>query len=239
MGALPGQSWANPNLETITLTSGLRVHAGQLEVVHMSGMRFIKKLYIQADAGGHDTTIQVLVNGDVKGTLYLPGRDPSYVVTIEEATTSVAFQNIGSGTAHLHQVQALASGYALENPSYPPMSEYPRAGVLSRVLSWGAINQSASIAARAIELVDILEHSSNLNDYAVYLLPIKKVAARLYATATVRGDLSQKVSERLFALRDQIDFAQIYIDGMFERDIAFATATQLLALREQIDAVLK
>jgi hypothetical protein len=39
-------------------------------------------LIVQAQGISSDSVIEVMVNGQVKGTIYAPGRDPSYVVTI-------------------------------------------------------------------------------------------------------------------------------------------------------------
>ncbi len=53
--------------------------------------RYIKKLVISAEGVRRDAKFNVVVNGDIKGTIYVPGRDPSYYVTIEDYVESIQF----------------------------------------------------------------------------------------------------------------------------------------------------
>lgn len=64
---------------------------GTTEQVRLNGSRYIKKLIISAEGIRSDAMFDVVVNGDVKGTIYVPGRDPSYFVTIEDEADSIEF----------------------------------------------------------------------------------------------------------------------------------------------------
>ena len=57
--------------------SWFSLHPGELQTLYVAGgWRFVKKLYIRADAEWGDATLEVIANGDVKGTVYVPGRAP-------------------------------------------------------------------------------------------------------------------------------------------------------------------
>jgi hypothetical protein len=49
----------------------------------------------------------VVVNGDVKGTVYVPGRDPSYFVTIEDSADSIELVSRG-GTTIISRILVVA-----------------------------------------------------------------------------------------------------------------------------------
>ena len=232
IGALVSSSaHAGTQLETVTISGSFWVGPGEMASVELGSIRHVTKIFVQAEARGHDTTVNVLVNGVVKGTLYLPARDPSYVVTIGEAVHSIEFQNVGSARAIIQAVKAVQTTASASRTGRTHSHG-------NSFLSRAALNRSAEIAAEAIEIVDALQDYSNLNEYGTYLLPIKKTAARLYVMAMARGDLSSKVFTKLVALRDQIDFAAAYIDQGFERSASFELALSLLGLREEIDAVI-
>ena len=49
----------------------------------------------------------VVVNGDVKGTIYVPGRDPSYIVTVGDYTDSIEFIS-RNGTSIISRILVVA-----------------------------------------------------------------------------------------------------------------------------------
>ena len=67
----------------------------------------IKKLIVTTIGLGADATFDVVVNGDVKGTIFAPKYDPSYVVTIGEETRSIEFVSRSGGTAEISRVLAV------------------------------------------------------------------------------------------------------------------------------------
>ena len=74
---------------TDALRSSVTLYSGTTQQVRLHGARYIKKLIISAEGIRNDAMFDVVVNGDVKGTIYVPGRDPSYFVTVEDYADSI------------------------------------------------------------------------------------------------------------------------------------------------------
>jgi hypothetical protein len=106
------------------------------------------------------------------------------------------------------------------------------------VIDYPARSHGAKMALRAIHLVEQLEPYASYNEYGEYLLPIKKLAARAYAYASVRDDLSADVKFSLLALKRQIDYATSYVNETFERTAAFETAIALVTLGEELKSAM-
>jgi hypothetical protein len=81
--------------------------SGTTQQVRLSGQRYIKKLIISAEGIRNDAMFDVVVNGDVKGTVYVPGRDPSYFVTIEDSADSIEFVS-RNGNAIISRILVVA-----------------------------------------------------------------------------------------------------------------------------------
>ena len=64
---------------------------GETKSIYLGETREIKKLIISAEGIRKDAMFNVVVNGEVKGTIYVPGRDPSYHVTIEDSASQIEF----------------------------------------------------------------------------------------------------------------------------------------------------
>jgi phosphotransferase system HPr-like phosphotransfer protein len=79
------------------------LQSGTTQQVRLNGTRYIKKLIISAEGIRSDAMFDVVVNGDVKGTVYVPGRDPSYFVTIEDSADSIEFVS-RNGTAIISRI---------------------------------------------------------------------------------------------------------------------------------------
>ena len=71
------------------LRGTLRLGSGQTKTVRLPYSQYIRKLIISAEGIRWDATFDVVVNGDIKGTIYVPGRDPSYFVTVEDYAQSI------------------------------------------------------------------------------------------------------------------------------------------------------
>jgi hypothetical protein len=89
------------NGHTITLESGTTEHLALRET------QYIKKLIISAEGLRSDAMFDVVVNGDVKGTVYVPGRDPSYFVTIEDTADSIELVS-RNGSARITKILVVA-----------------------------------------------------------------------------------------------------------------------------------
>lgn len=221
---------ASEKFETVDVRGGyFQISDGETKTLALDGWKNVRKLFIQAEGIRRDGTFEVVVNGDVKGTVYVPGRDPSYVVTIAEAANSIQFRHVSGGRIQVRDVQATVSvqTYHYRDPCAWDCSE--------SALSLRARNQASALAYQAIRIVDELQGYANHKDYGTYLLPVKKAAARAYATAQARGSLSGKVRKKLFSLLASLNLSRPYIEDTFERAHAFELAVKLLALREKIE----
>ncbi|MBI4043037.1 MAG: hypothetical protein HY391_06140 [Deltaproteobacteria bacterium] len=218
------------NFDTMPLPGAhFRLADGETFTLSLREWRHVQKIYVQAEGSRGDATFEVIANGDVKGTIHVPGRDPSYVVTIGEAVNSIQFRHIQGYAVSIRDVTAVLSDW----------SGRDQGGFYGgRKTSLPVRNLSMQLASEAITLADQLEHYSNFSEYGTYLLPIKKVAARVYALASARGDLSWRVRDSLIYLKTQIAFASGYIEESFERDAIYELAIRLLTLQERIDDLL-
>jgi hypothetical protein len=92
------------NSRTVDALHGaIRLESGTTQQVLLNGGQYIKKLIISAEGLRNDAMFDVVVNGDVKGTVYVPGRDPSYFVTIEDSADSIELVSRG-GTAIISRI---------------------------------------------------------------------------------------------------------------------------------------
>ena len=67
----------------------VNLYAGTTQQVRLSAPVQMKKIVVEAIGVRGEALFDVMVNGDVKGTIHVPGRDPSYIVTINEFADSI------------------------------------------------------------------------------------------------------------------------------------------------------
>ncbi len=226
------QAFSNKT-ETINLNvTPFYLYSGETRTVSLGNdWRYVQKIFVQASgANSQSATFQVVANGDVKGTIYVPGRDPSYVVTIGETTNSIQLQHVSGGTAYIQSITVVRDCRPVSSvPTEPYYSDY----------SWPARNEASALARRAITIVNQLQPYANYDEFGVYLLPIKKAAARAYAAAEARGSVSFTVHEHLRILKAQIDYAALYVDETFERSAVFELVIELKSLGDRLDMLLR
>jgi hypothetical protein len=228
--------------ETVELSqTPFTLQVGNVKSVSMNDWHYVQKIFVEAWGVGSDGEFEVIANGDVKGTIYVPNRDPSYVVTIGETVRTLEFRHRSGGRIKVNKIKVVREFDSL--PRYPQErgrdGDYGRTGYgRSFGMSLNARNQAASIARRAIVLSEQIEDYANYEEYGIYILPIKKAAARAYTVASARGDLSRRTATYLIALKAQIEYAYTYIDETFERDAAFELAVELMSLGRQLDDLL-
>lgn len=92
---------------TDALRGPVTLYSGSTQQVRLNGARYIKKLIISAEGVRNDAMFDVVINGDVKGTVYVPGRDPSYFVTVEDYADSIELVSRG-GTAVISRILVVA-----------------------------------------------------------------------------------------------------------------------------------
>ncbi len=216
--------WVTTNL----LGSNFSLSPGETRSLSLDGYRNVQKIFVQVESQRYPATFEVIANGDVKGTVYVPATDPSYVVTIGETAHSLEFRHTsGAGTLHIFNVKALVS-----NAAYSPR----RSG------GWLSPDRSedvATLAYTAIEAINQIEPQVVSADFDKYLLPIKKAAGRTYASARGRGDMSRKTVANLEALQASIGLAGPYLETLMSADSVFDLTTELLAVAERIDDLLQ
>jgi len=213
-----------PGYKTITLSSySFNVRQGQTKSLRLPDRMFVQKLYIQAEAKGrYDSYAHVSANGDTKGTLYLPGRDPHYTVTIADVADSVEITST-KRTARIHKVKAVVKEYPSRRGSSVPLP---------------GNSEVAQLADNVLDLVDELQGYTNYRDFGTYLLPIRKSAAKALARATAKGDASISARPYYEALVEAIKAAEAYFDEMYERKYAYRLAIDLVSEKERLKDML-
>lgn len=225
LALLPIHAFAQ-DFQTIRLGGGFTVAAAQSESIGLDGPRYIKNLVIQAEGISTDSTIEVMVNGQVKGTIYAPGRDPSYVVTIAETARSIEFRHRAGGNMRILQVLGTVSSWH-GHPGFPGDGGFR-----------GNKDQVIGLAMQAMRQIETLKQFASLGEEETYLFPIKRNAGLVYVMANAHGDLSRKTIRQLIALMDQIDFANPYLTEVMQKDGAFNAVVDLLTVRESIQDLL-
>jgi len=211
--------------ETITLSqTAFTVTQGETRSVRLPQNLYIHKLFIQAEsANRYDSYAEVSVNGDIKGTLYTPGRDPHYVVTVAERTSSIELHTINNAL-RIISIKAVVSTTPNDG-----RSRLPRPGYDSEI---------ARLAYDIIQVVNALEAYTSYQDYGTYLLPIRKVAAKALAVADARGDASAGSRVYYTDLLGALDTAQPYLNRVLEYDASYELSIELMSITEQLRRIL-
>lgn len=184
---------------------------------------FLKNLVIQAEGLNRDSTVEVMVNGEVKGTIYAPGSDPSYIVTIAEETSSVEFRHRAGGAMQVLDVLVMAEPNSIQSPI--EYNIHKAEGVLN-------------LAKAVIEISNVLAPFTSQLEESLYLLPIKKKAGRVLVMSQAHGELSTKTITALKDMARSVDYAQPYLDRLLEKPALFDHAVEILMVREIIQELL-
>lgn len=213
-------SWAS--VQTIEVSNySVTITAGETRTFYLPTTYRIEKLWIQAEGVRSDAYGQVMVNGDVKGTIYAPGHDPSYIVTVKESADSVQIV-AHSGQLRILNIKATVSE---THPNRRPLPSYHQSVM-------------GEVSSRIIWLVNELERYTNYGDYGTHLLPIRKSAAQALAIAEARGDASASARPYYVALLNDLDRAEAFLQNAYEIDVAFDNAVELMSQREKIRLIL-
>lgn len=211
------------NYEVLTAPTNLNVNPDSTVSYSFGEQFYVKNLIIQAEGVGRDSTIEVMVNGDVKGTLYAPGRDPSYVVTVEDKTSSIEFRHRGGASMRVSAIVATVIANGQAKPQ-PPRTD-PR-------------RTAESLADRVVQLmIDIVPYSS-LDEEAKYLVPIKIAAGKMRAMVIAHGFHSQQTRTAMLALQDKIESADAYLLILMESEALFDQIVEVYSIKETIKDLL-
>lgn len=216
------------------ISSNIQVNAGTTKSLNLSNSTYIKKLIISAQGTPRSgATMQVVVNGDIKGTIHVPRHDPSYFVTVNDTTKSIEFVSL-SGTINISAVKIIGSTHSSHSRSrWKPGQRYSKG-----LYGHNAGTLAQDIALTAIDLVNEFTKYSSYKELGDVLLPIKKSAAVVYATSYGAGDYSVKMRSTLMQMSKQLHLANHFINRNFEKSAIFDLALELLTLKERLDSII-
>ncbi len=195
----------------------LSLNAGETRTFDLRRWRNVKRLVVDAVAVGHDALVEIETNGEVKGTLYIPGADPTYVVTIGEAARSIQFRHVRGGRVTLSRIDATLSSTSVPDPNG------------GGPLGPQGLSLAADLSERVIHLTDEFFPLASTKEWVHTLLPVKIKAGRAYAQASASGDLSGRVRESLVGLMVQMEMAEPYIENGFQKPELFDLCVRFLA----------
>jgi hypothetical protein len=206
------------------LSTAIIINPGQTQTISTGRSYYIDHLIVNAEGVMNDSTVEVLVNGTVKGTIYAPGRDPEYVVTVREVTNHIEIRYKTGGKMKISSLTIFRSedGYEPGSIGHLPVGK----------------EISTYIASSLIDLCRKLEHLLPTSDFEKHILPVKIVAGQLYAVASAHGDVSLKTMEKLQALNFAISLSVNYIDELLKNGKTFELAVKYLELKEQLKEAL-
>lgn len=219
--------------------------------LELGSWRHVGNIKVSAYVCNNNTSsFEVWVNGERKANIVPSCVNREYLVSVGETTNRIEFRSTSSYA--YSTITKVSGNFGFRDaPIYTDIcgstlgcpdndsTVIPEISPSLPTISLPSRNQSSALAARAIKVVDALESYASYAEYGHYLLPIKKVAARTYATTAAYGDLSLQSRQALLALQSQIAYANDYLDVTFERDAAFQLAIELKSLGEKLAALLR
>ncbi|MDO9180976.1 MAG: hypothetical protein Q7U04_01145 [Bacteriovorax sp.] len=210
-------------LENIITEEGLQnpviLNQGQSYFLNLSKSYYIDHLVISAEGIADDSMLEVLVDDEVRGTIYAPGIDPQYVVTIKEVNHRIEFRHRSGAKMRILGVKIFHSENGFDpNTRGLPVSKY----------------YAANFANQVILLTKTLETILPFEDFKKNLLPTKIAAGQLFAIADARGDISVKTLEKFQALYFTMNMANGYVDELLSSNSTFDLAVKFLEMKEEI-----
>jgi len=195
------------------------VRSGEVSRVPLDARYFVHRLFIEAvSANTQDSMGEVRVKNETKGTIYVPGHDPTYVVTLAEETDS--FEIWGTQNA-LKIIKIKAEVSQIQDPHYPGET----------------VGRLDVISTRVIELCRYLELKIHPGEYQEHFNPINHAASVARAYANARGDLSEIVQEKFKILIFQIESVerrQELLDRLFKNPETQMQIIEILSLKERL-----
>lgn len=258
--ALTGQAQGfNDYVETVDLNiSSFNLYPNQTVTVPLASDWFhIKEVIIEASSSSSCSSCDFTVwaNGERKNIVYLSSSSYyDYTVTIGESAKSIQLVHRSGGPATIRSIRVVRVAREIPvspvhvchahchhntvpaKPSHVCNSYCQHKGYYVK-----DANEVARLARQVESLMEQLREYANYEEWGTYLLPIKKKAADVYASAQYRGPLgglSETVRIRVMALKVQISFATPYIEETYERGAAFELAQELKSIMYLLETVL-
>jgi hypothetical protein len=95
-----GGHWGGP----FELVSNLTLEEGEYKVLYLPARMHVKKLYLSVEGIQQSAYFDVMVNGDIKGTIHAPGSDPLYIVNVATTTNVINLRSM-YGNARIRSVK--------------------------------------------------------------------------------------------------------------------------------------
>lgn len=201
------------------LPNSIVLSQGQNYFINLNKSYFINHIVVAAEGIVQDTMLEVLVDGKVKGTIYAPGRDPLYVVTIREVSNKIELRYLSGARARISSVRVFRSENGFDPiGGWLPASKYEVANFANQVIS---LSKNFEVVIPTVEFNN-------------YLLPTKVAAGQLYAVAGAHGDSSMKTMEKFQALYLTMTMATSYIDRLLMEPKTFEMAVKFLEMKERM-----
>jgi hypothetical protein len=89
---------------TFELISNLTLVEGDYKQIYLPSHMYVKKLYISVAGINRSAYFDVMVNGDIKGTIYAPGRDPLYIINVSDSTNVINLRSM-YGDAYIKSIK--------------------------------------------------------------------------------------------------------------------------------------
>lgn len=204
------------------ISGAISVPVGGTSTVNLNGWRHVKRVVVDAVAYGSAAMVEVVANGEVKGTLHIPATDPAYVVTIAEATRAIEFRHLSGGRVSITRVEATLSKHTV-HPNDHGGGLGPDGSTLA-----------GSLSHDVIDLMDEFFPHAPVADWEQSLLPVKIKAGRAWAQANASGDLSGRLREHLVGLLVQMEMAEPYVEKAFHDQEQFDLCVRFLTLRNRL-----
>jgi hypothetical protein len=186
----------------------------------------IRKVFVQATGVGSEAMAEVIVGGDIKGTIHVPGQDPNYVVTVEARGSSIEIRGI-KGNMRVEQIHAVLEDCSGEAPHLGERHSY----------RW-IRGEASKLSSEALRDFDVIEKFASAEDQKAHVLPLKKLAAKAYASSLARGDLSAKVQKELRKLYDGLRAEEAFLEKLYEIDDLFEVLVDLKRIEGRLEDIL-
>lgn len=207
--------------EKVTLISSVTSIPTHDQVsISLNDWRVIRSIDIDVEAIGSDARLEVIVNGITKASLFVPGYDPHYFVTIADGARSIELRHVSGGRIKVSRLVA----------TLQKKSSSQRQGSFS-----------SKAAESSIDIIaNINEFSARVSsqDYRLYLSPVKIRAGRVYAKATASGDTNTSLNMLMTELLSQMEASAPFIDRCLTSDGLFDVATEYLKNQYELDELL-
>lgn len=180
---------------------------------------YVERLLISAEGLRSFSTATVYADGDQIALLGVPGKDPDYPVIVRKLVTNITVKFQGKIKISDFRI------FGCENVSNP------------FDLISGDSNSIEGLAEMAMGVVAALQDVEGYEDFTTYLLPVRKAALKMGASAGGRPEHSNKTFNRVAVLVNAITAAEAHLDSLLEREFYVDYVQTLMFVRERLEAM--